>query len=132
MPAEPPRVLVRNRDDADACNTWTMFRTNRTATAIAGLAASAAFAACGGATSETGTTAEPSAETAEQTTGQTTGETTDGTAVATTVESAAEAPTGDVLPASTFEGTATTVDGEPFDLGQLAGTDVILWFWAPW
>lgn len=83
-----------------------MFKRNRMATAIAGLTASAVVAACGGATSET--------------------------TAATTAESAAEAPSGDVLPASTFEGTATTVDGEPFDLGQLAGTDVILWFWAPW
>jgi hypothetical protein len=46
--------------------------------------------------------------------------------------SSTEAPAGDVLPASTFEVTATTVDGASYDLGQLAGTDVILWFWAPW
>ncbi|MEL7157500.1 MAG: hypothetical protein AAFN30_12975 [Actinomycetota bacterium] len=37
-----------------------------------------------------------------------------------------------VLPAETFDGTAQTLEGEAFDLGQLAGTDLILWFWAPW
>lgn len=38
----------------------------------------------------------------------------------------------DVLAADTFEATAQTIQGETFDLGQLAGTDLILWFWAPW
>ncbi|MFD7312558.1 redoxin family protein [Streptomyces sp. NPDC059883] len=28
--------------------------------------------------------------------------------------------------------TATTVDGKPFDAGNLAGRPVVLWFWAPW
>ena len=42
------------------------------------------------------------------------------------------APTGDVLPASTFDADAVTVDGDAYDLSQLAGTDVVLWFWAPW
>ncbi|WP_300009034.1 hypothetical protein [Pseudonocardia sp.] len=27
--------------------------------------------------------------------------------------------------------TATTVDGAPFDAGELAGAPVVLWFWAP-
>jgi hypothetical protein len=31
-----------------------------------------------------------------------------------------------------FEGEAVTIDGAPFDLGELAGTDLVLWFWAPW
>jgi cytochrome oxidase Cu insertion factor (SCO1/SenC/PrrC family) len=51
---------------------------------------------------------------------------------ASTAPSTTAAPAGDVLPASTFEVTATTVDGDSYDLSQLAGTDVILWFWAPW
>ncbi len=28
--------------------------------------------------------------------------------------------------------TATTIAGEPIDLSVYAGSDVILWFWAPW
>ena len=47
-------------------------------------------------------------------------------------EPAGEEPAGDVLPASTFDGEAMTVAGESYDLSQLAGTDVVLWFWAPW
>lgn len=49
-----------------------------------------------------------------------------------TTEPAEGEPAGDVLPASTFEGSAMTVVGESYDLSQLAGTDVVLWFWAPW
>ncbi len=38
-----------------------------------------------------------------------------------------------VLDAATaFDGQATTVQGEPFDLGTLAGSDLVVWFWAPW
>lgn len=66
-------------------------------------------------------------------------------AAVTTVEGADDAATpptegepepeptpADVLPPETFEGQATTVSGEPFELGSLAGKDLILWFWAPW
>ncbi|MFQ5557524.1 MAG: hypothetical protein ACE5GB_08480 [Acidimicrobiales bacterium] len=28
--------------------------------------------------------------------------------------------------------TGTTVDGTQIDFGDLAGRDLILWFWAPW
>ncbi len=31
-----------------------------------------------------------------------------------------------------FSGEATTVTGETFELGDLAGQDLVLWFWAPW
>ena len=41
-------------------------------------------------------------------------------------------PTGDVLDPSIFDDSATTIDGASFDLGSLEGSDVILWFWAPW
>ncbi len=37
-----------------------------------------------------------------------------------------------VLDAAVFDGTATTVGGETYDLGQLADADLVLWFWAPW
>lgn len=42
------------------------------------------------------------------------------------------AATGDVLAAEVFDAEATTIDGEPFDLGELADRDLVLWFWAPW
>src|SRR5690348_13069699 len=35
------------------------------------------------------------------------------------------------VPAS-LQFTGTTLDGQPFDAGTLAGKPVILWFWAPW
>ena len=38
-----------------------------------------------------------------------------------------DAPIEDALAFS-----ATTVDGTTFDAGELAGQDVLLWFWAPW
>ena len=37
-----------------------------------------------------------------------------------------------VLDPSTFEGEAVTLDGEAYDLGQLANADLVVWFWAPW
>jgi hypothetical protein len=36
------------------------------------------------------------------------------------------------LSPATFEGQATTVDGQPFDLAALAGQNLVIWFWAPW
>ena len=39
---------------------------------------------------------------------------------------------GEILAPSVFEGQATTITGETFDLAMLAGSDLILWFWAPW
>ena len=36
------------------------------------------------------------------------------------------------LDASTFDGDAVTLDGEAYDLGQLANADLVVWFWAPW
>ena len=38
----------------------------------------------------------------------------------------------DTLAPSTFEGTATTIDGDSIDLASLAGNDLVVWFWAPW
>ena len=37
-----------------------------------------------------------------------------------------------VLESSVLDGEATTVEGETFQLGSLADTDVVVWFWAPW
>ena len=42
------------------------------------------------------------------------------------------APSGDVLASDVFDAEATTVDGQVFDLAQLADSDLVLWFWAPW
>jgi hypothetical protein len=36
------------------------------------------------------------------------------------------------LDPATLEGEAVTVSGEPYDLGALAGKDLVIWFWAPW
>ena len=47
-------------------------------------------------------------------------------------ETDVEAPAGDRLAAEAFDGEAMTVVGEPYDLSQLAGSDLVLWFWAPW
>ena len=49
-----------------------------------------------------------------------------------TVTAESGQPSGNVLPPSTFEAVATTVEGDPFELSALAGSDVVLWFWAPW
>lgn len=38
----------------------------------------------------------------------------------------------DVLAASTFEGEATTIEGQSFDLSTLADNNLVVWFWAPW
>lgn len=43
----------------------------------------------------------------------------------------ATAPTEVALEESGLAFAGTTVDGTPFDAGELAGTPVILWFWAP-
>ena len=43
------------------------------------------------------------------------------------VSAPGDAPIEDALAFS-----ATTVDGTAFDAGELAGQDVLLWFWAPW
>ncbi len=45
---------------------------------------------------------------------------------------AANEPSGPTLDASVLDGSATTVNGETFNLGDLAGTDLVVWFWAPW
>ena len=43
-----------------------------------------------------------------------------------------DADAGPRLDPSVLAGQATTVAGEAFDLGELAGQDLIIWFWAPW
>lgn len=60
------------------------------------------------------------------------GGTTEGAAAGSDADAGGEAPAGDRLAESTFDVEAVTVDGEPFDLAQLAASDVVLWFWAPW
>lgn len=47
-------------------------------------------------------------------------------------EDAEVAAAADQLAASTFDTEAVTVGGEAYDLSQLAGSDLVLWFWAPW
>ncbi|MEM9565477.1 MAG: hypothetical protein AAGA93_22835 [Actinomycetota bacterium] len=42
------------------------------------------------------------------------------------------APTGASDGESALSGTFETLDGTSIDLGDLAGQDVVLWFWAPW
>lgn len=44
----------------------------------------------------------------------------------------AQASDGPVLDASVLSGQAMTIGGESFDLGSLAGKDLVVWFWAPW
>ena len=36
------------------------------------------------------------------------------------------------LDADVLQGQAATIDGTSFDLGSLAGKDLVVWFWAPW
>lgn len=43
-----------------------------------------------------------------------------------------DAGDGLALDQSVFDTTAQTVQGETFDLNELAGQDLIVWFWAPW
>lgn len=49
-----------------------------------------------------------------------------------TTSAGGDADGGTRLAASILDGEATTVDGEPFDLATLAGSDLVVWFWAPW
>lgn len=42
------------------------------------------------------------------------------------------APSGPVIDPAIFSGQALTVSGETFELGELAGKDLVVWFWAPW
>ncbi len=46
--------------------------------------------------------------------------------------SASAAETGPQLDPAVFEGDAQIIDGDRFELGELAGKDLVLWFWAPW
>lgn len=56
------------------------------------------------------------------------GDTTGAPAPTTTVS-----PTDAPAPPSDYPSfTAITVTGASFDLADHAGTDVVLWFWAPW
>jgi hypothetical protein len=41
---------------------------------------------------------------------------------------AAESP----IATTVLFGTATQVDGTDFDLASLQGSDLVVWFWAPW
>lgn len=42
-------------------------------------------------------------------------------------------PAGDLFDqAGVLTGIETTVGGDTFDLAQLRGTDLVVWFWAPW
>ncbi len=36
------------------------------------------------------------------------------------------------LDADALQGQAATIEGTSFDLGSLAGKDLVVWFWAPW
>jgi len=38
----------------------------------------------------------------------------------------------DTLDSTVLSGDAVTHTGEAFDLGSLAGQDLVVWFWAPW
>jgi thiol-disulfide isomerase/thioredoxin len=38
----------------------------------------------------------------------------------------------DQLAGSALTFTAATIDGEPFDAADLAGSPAVFWFWAPW
>jgi thiol-disulfide isomerase/thioredoxin len=53
-----------------------------------------------------------------------------------TAGSAPSAPpgstTGADAPEAALDFRGTTLDGRPFDAMTLAGTPVVLWFWAPW
>ena len=37
-----------------------------------------------------------------------------------------------LLPSSVTSLSHQTIDGQTFELANLAGQDVVLWFWAPW
>ncbi|MDH4362587.1 MAG: hypothetical protein OEY41_02750 [Acidimicrobiia bacterium] len=41
-------------------------------------------------------------------------------------------PNAPRLDPGALRGQAVTIDGTSFDLGSLAGKDLVVWFWAPW
>lgn len=55
------------------------------------------------------------------------------TATGDDAASGAEAATDlTAIDPATFDGEATTITGEPFDLATVANADLVVWFWAPW
>lgn len=103
---------------------------------LAGLAAATlALAACGSDDPSTVDAAPPTEESpagdaspSDQSSGGS------GDAESGAADDDAPATGGDDAPADTgpLTGTFATVDGDMIDLGDFAGQDVILWFWAPW
>ena len=56
----------------------------------------------------------------------------DGSGAGATTATPEAGPNGNLLTAATFDGQATTIQGETFDLAGLANKDLVIWFWAPW
>lgn len=100
-----------------------------------------ALAACGSGTGTTGTAAPSSAApqagngapastaTAPALPGGTATSAAAGGASATKAPADPDAPR---LDADVLQGQAATIEGTSFDLGSLAGKDLVVWFWAPW
>jgi hypothetical protein len=84
------------------------------------------------ATSVVGTTSAPAVPTVDPTSTSSVGVTSSAPPAADGSTTATPTATGPTLAPSVFEGEAVTIDGTPFDLGELANKDLVLWFWAPW
>lgn len=108
------------------------------------LALGFALAACGSGTDTTASTgAAPASSAAPQAGGGATpssatpptlpgGTATSAAAGGSTAPKAPADPNAPRLDAAVLQGQAATLDGTSFDLGALAGKDLVVWFWAPW
>lgn len=99
-----------------------------------------ALAACGSGTATTGSAPPSSAATpaAGATPSSATPPTLPGGSATTaaagggTTTKAPADPKAPRLDPAVLQGQAATIDGTSFDLGSLAGKDLVVWFWAPW
>lgn len=100
-----------------------------------------ALAACGSGTDTTGappsSTATPAGNGAATPSSATPptlpgGTATSAAAGGTSATKAPADPNAPRLDADALQGQAAAIDGTSFDLGSLAGKDLVVWFWAPW
>lgn len=91
--------------------------------------------ACGSSgTQDTSAASSPATTAAAASSAAATGSSTTGSSAtgSPTTTGSKPKPAGPTVDPAVFQGQATTIDGQPFDLGSLANKDLVVWFWAPW
>lgn len=98
----------------------------------AALAAALLMAACGGSSDDGPSTQATGASDAPTTEASGTASPSPTNSITTTSGAALPDIAAGGFDTTIFDGTAMTVAGAAFDLGDLAGSDLVVWFWAPW